>query len=250
MPDDRVFSEKEIGDILRRAVELQERPEARSAYTPGVTLGELRRIAEEVGVDPECLTQAIREHSIGESQADLVRILGIDWAKEFERVVPGEVDPNDFDVLVERSVPRLSPQHQTVQFGRSLETWLSSGLGYGRARIQSRNGRTRLNVRSNTIWPALIVLHPTLVGTAIASTVIMEKSGLPVGQSHAAAGLLWLGAAAFAWATLRHLAGRAHDRIAKATDELAVRIAEVAKEPQQPASAVEASVAERLEQST
>ena len=250
MPEDRVFSEKEIGDILRRAVELQERPEAQTAYTPGVTLDELQRIAAEVGVDPSSLAQAIREHSIGESLADSVRFFGIEWAKEFERVIPGEVDPSDFDILVEQTGQRLGPKHQTIQFGRSLETWLTSGLGYGRARIQSRNGRTRVSVRSNTIWPSLLVLHPTLIGTAIASSAIMEQSKLPAGQANLAVGALWLGATAFAWVALRHLAKRAHERIAKATDQLASRVAEIAVEPAQPTSVSEADVATRLEQST
>lgn len=250
MPEDRVFSEKEIGDILRRAVELQERPEAQTAYTPGVTLGELQRIATEVGVDPASLAQALREHSIGESLADSVRFFGIEWAKEFERVIPGEVDPADFDILVEQTTHRMGPKHQPVQFGRSLETWLTSGLGYGRARIQSRNGRTRVNVRSNTLWPSLIVLHPTLVGTAIASTVIMEQSKLPGAQANFAVGALWLGAATFAWFALRHLSKRAHERIAKATDELAGRVAEIAAESIQQASDTQSEVTRRLEQST
>ena len=60
MPDERVFSEQEVSQILRRAVQISEE-DSSQAYVPGITQSELERIAAEVGVDAEALSRAILE---------------------------------------------------------------------------------------------------------------------------------------------------------------------------------------------
>ncbi len=45
------FSEKDVGKIVRRAAELQEKSTGSTAYTPGVSREELERVAREMGID-------------------------------------------------------------------------------------------------------------------------------------------------------------------------------------------------------
>ena len=64
LPLPRVYGEKEIGQILKRATDLQhEEPSAPSAA--GVTLAELEDIAAEAGIDPVYLRRAAMEVDSG-----------------------------------------------------------------------------------------------------------------------------------------------------------------------------------------
>ena len=95
MAHERVFSEQEVGQIIRRAVEITEEGSAQ-AYTPGVTRSELEKIATEVGVSSEALERAIEEARQHTGKRWPLRL-----TEEFERVVDGELDPSEFDLLTE-----------------------------------------------------------------------------------------------------------------------------------------------------
>ena len=61
MPGEQLFSEAEVTEIVKRAVELQESGRQAQEYVPGVTRSELARIAGEIGIEVAFLEQAIRE---------------------------------------------------------------------------------------------------------------------------------------------------------------------------------------------
>src|SRR5579859_3641216 len=97
-----VFSEKEVSEIMQRAAELQEKEQA--GYARGVTRDELVRIAEELGVSPEVLTRAIDEQTERKARRPW------QFVREEERVVDGEIDPNDFDLILESLRPMRGRQ--------------------------------------------------------------------------------------------------------------------------------------------
>lgn len=215
MPEKRVFSEQEVAQILRRAVELTE-DETSKSYTPGITESELERIATEVGVDPAALRRAILE--TGERKS----IKGpLSLTEEFERVVEGELDPSQFDVIAEGIKPLSNAgQPHMSQVGRTLQLSAWTGVSQARVTVTSRNGRTKLHVKSNALFQGLMTLHPSFVASIITVASLAER------------GLGWLGAAigigvmSIGFALFKKLTGVGHRKAEKLADDLRERIAE------------------------
>jgi hypothetical protein len=72
----RVYGEKEIGQLLKRATEMQhDEPTAPSAS--GMTLAELQEVALEAGIDPEYLRRAATELEYGPADSGFwTKVLG------------------------------------------------------------------------------------------------------------------------------------------------------------------------------
>ena len=62
MATEKIFSESEVAEIIRRAGELQEE-KSEHGYVPGVNASELAQLAQEVGIQREFLELALREQS-------------------------------------------------------------------------------------------------------------------------------------------------------------------------------------------
>lgn len=164
-----VFSEQQVQEILKRAVQLHEDSQS-TTYTAGITLEELNRIAEELGVSPTYLEQAIRESKVPEVKAK------ISLVKEFEEVVDGEIDPDNFDVLTPL-FRTVHSQNAPRQVGRSLQAQSWSGIGYASVDVTSRNGRTKIRARSLPLGPFLLGAYPAFIA-AIVTTAALGKSGM------------------------------------------------------------------------
>lgn len=158
-PQKQIFSEQEVAKILRRATEITEARNA-SAYTPGVTLDELERIAQEVGIDPKALEDAIAAKDDVEARKKFMSLLA-----EAEYVLDGELDPNDYDKVFPDTT--LGGKGGLVQVGRSAGFHRAIGLSLTRLSIESRLGRTKIKMRSNPFFAGLLTLYPALIGTII-----------------------------------------------------------------------------------
>ncbi|MEQ1822834.1 MAG: hypothetical protein ABL949_10000 [Fimbriimonadaceae bacterium] len=157
----KLYAESEIGQIMRRAAELQEEGSV-EGYVPGVTTDELYRIAKEAGIDPRFLEKAIAE---GAGRGQVKKSKG--GLAEIERVYPVEIAPENFDVITEYVKPlpmTTNPKSGAVsggmsQIGRTLQGQVSAGWANPYIKVTSREGRTRLNVNTdNSIAAALSVL--------------------------------------------------------------------------------------------
>lgn len=82
---DRTYSE-EFAVILRRAVELQERPTGQvPVRSEGFSLREIQAIAREVGLDPDAVARAAATLT-PEGRSGLARVLGGATSHELEYV--------------------------------------------------------------------------------------------------------------------------------------------------------------------
>ncbi len=233
-PGKRVFSEKEAAEIVQRAVALQESAgDHARAYVPGVTLDELKRIAEEAGIDPKYIEVAL-ESQVREGQKGPLH-----FTEEFERVVDGELPPEDFDVVMEH-VRSANTQRPLVQVGKSLQGQIWTGWGLASLNVSSRNGRTRIHVKSNAFLPFMTTMYPCLIGSIIASAAMAER-GLVLAGLGVAAGVLSAGLVGF-----KALLNKGHDAARKATDRLEEAVA-AETESRRPAQG-SGAVAERLTQ--
>jgi hypothetical protein len=219
MPNERVFSEQEVSDILRRAVELTEAGDERE-YIPGVTESELVRIAEEVGVSPEALKRAMLESGTVDSKKGLFHL-----TEEFERVIEGELDPGQFDVIADMIKPLGNAgQPAVAQVGRKLQMSAWTGIGQAKVDVTSRNGRTSLKVKSNALFQMLMTLHPTFIATLITVGSLSEK-GMGLLGGAIGVGLMTVGVGAFTWLTRL-----GHRKAEKLADDLRVKIADTVAE--------------------
>ncbi|MCH8978673.1 MAG: hypothetical protein IH945_05455 [Armatimonadetes bacterium] len=190
MPKKRVFSEQEASEIMQRAVRLQESSKTGDDYTPGVTLEELKRIAEEAGIDARFLDKAVA----GIDTAEKSTIGVFNLTEEFERVVEGEMDPEDFDKILH--LVRRSGKGGMSQVGRTLTGMGNVGIHMVHVNVESRKGRTRINVRSSPFTAYFIALHGPLIGSVIALAALIE-TGRPWLGLAIALGLMAVGGSAF-----------------------------------------------------
>lgn len=235
MADDRVFSEQEVTEIIRRAVELTEAGDARS-YTPGVTRQELEKIGSEVGVSPDALARAILEVQQRTGKRGPLHL-----TEEFERVVSGELNPDQFDLIVEGIKPLSNAgQPGMTQIGRTLTMSAWTGVGQAKVDLTSRSGRTRVKVRSSALFQGLMTLYPAAIGSVIAIGMLSERG---MGLLGAAIGVavLALGGGLFGWLTKL-----GHRKAESLADNLRERIEQTLRD-QEPAG-VELKEAESLEQ--
>lgn len=223
MPGQRqVFSEQQVAEIMQRAVQLHEESQGAASYTPGVTAEELERMAEEVGVDARFLRQAIEEASQPRPVSDRT----LNFVEEFHRVVEGELDPQNFDVLQDVYRPMQTRYGAGgVQIGRSFRSQAWTGWGAAEVNVSSRNGRTKINVRSGPFIAYFAGLHGPLILGIVGASILLGNGliwpGIAVGV-----GLVGAGVAAFRW-----LLRKGHDAARSLADRLADRVEEEVGQP-------------------
>ena len=147
----RVYGDKEIGQILKRATELQdEEPSAPSSS--GLTLRELEEVAVEAGIDPRFLQRAALELNTGPTEPGFWgKVVGDELVLVRETTVPGELNDDGFEHVV--SVIQMgSREHgQPSLFGRSL-TWRAETPSKTRTvqvTVTSRDGQTHVRLEEN-----------------------------------------------------------------------------------------------------
>jgi hypothetical protein len=148
MATEKIYSESEVAEIIRRAGEIQEE-KSEHGYVPGVNTNELAQIAQEVGIQHEFLEVALREHSsesMGVSRKKSTR------TESIERVVPVEISPEDFDVITEdlKVIPAMSlsgsKSSGLSQFGRTVTGQVHEAWDNPHFKLNSRGGRTKIEV--------------------------------------------------------------------------------------------------------
>ena len=148
MATDKIFSELEVAEIIRRAGELQEE-NSEHGYVPGVNASELAQLAQEVGIQREFLELALREKSsepVNGAKKKSTR------TESIERVVSVEINPEDFDVITEdlKVIPAMSLSGSTSsglsQFGRTVTGQVHEAWDNPHFKLNSRGGRTKIEV--------------------------------------------------------------------------------------------------------
>jgi hypothetical protein len=205
----QVFSEQEVAEIMKRAVSLQEASkDSAQTYRPGVTREELLRAAQEMGVDPAFLEQAIVE-KVQHKQRGPLSLL-----QEEQRVVEGELNPDDFDLILDQIRVAATRRHPVTQVGRRLSARAFSGSGLAQVNVTARNGRTRIDVRPTPILEILGTFYPAFiltmtVGSGLAAQGQQGLAAVVAGGAFAAAAIAcraWMGKS-------RHAATRLADKI-------------------------------------
>jgi hypothetical protein len=202
--DSRVFSDQEVGVIVHRAAELQEKSAARSLGSlPAIGREQLERIAREVGVEPEFVERALAERPAGG------RLLRVE-----ERVVMGALDPRDFDLVLAEVQPRPSGRNRATQIGQTLQARLWTGAGLAKLEVTSRDERTHVRLKVFPVFEILGALYPPFLAS------LLGGGALVAGGHLAGAGVLAAGAFTAGLLGLRAWLGASHRRVMQMADRV------------------------------
>jgi len=123
---ERRFTDREIGLILRRAVELEESsPSGALPSGRGLTLGELQDIAREAGIDPGMVGRAVTELE-GRRGLEGLSVGGPSAVRREVRTVPGELSREAVGELI-RVVDQEVEAQGTVVEALGTVRWTSNG---------------------------------------------------------------------------------------------------------------------------
>lgn len=184
----KIYGEKEAAELLREAARLQEEV-GEDAYSAGVTLEELRRIAKEAGIDPQYLDRAM---ALGRTSPKERSILNL--SEETEHILDGEIPASEFDLLV-TALQRHGSVQMGQQLGRTVSAQVTKAPMTANVNLSSRNGRTRLAVRSTPLLAYFLGLHVPLIAATVVGPLVGTHN--LVGGIAASAGLVLGGLLAF-----------------------------------------------------
>jgi hypothetical protein len=142
---DRQFTDREAALILRTAAELQEH-DGPHAPRRGLSLAQLEQVAVEAGIDPALVRQAVARLDDG-SAGTRGGFLGAPSEVIVERTVPGEVDPERYDAVLEALRRAAGSLGEPSLVGRMFG-WKGQVAGAkAEVAVSPVDGRTTVRVR-------------------------------------------------------------------------------------------------------
>ena len=174
----RVYGDKEIGRILKRATDLQHREP--SAPAAGLTLEELEEIAAEAGIDPRYLRRAALEVDARIHEGSMwTTVVGDDLMLVREIELAGELPDSGFERIV-TAIQTQSREHgQPSLLGKTL-TWRAETANKSRTIqivVSARDGHTLIRLEENLTQLAAGLFAGTTAGFGIGVGVGV---GLPI----------------------------------------------------------------------
>jgi hypothetical protein len=142
----RRFGDEEIRGILGRAADLQERSYAITRDTErGLTLEELRQVAEEAGIDPIFVDLAARDVDAPVERRESA-LAGGTYQWHFRTSIPGEVRDADRDRIVHAIRSTMGQKGEIADVYGRMEWSFDDSLGPVIIGIVARGGRTEIDV--------------------------------------------------------------------------------------------------------
>ena len=171
------FTENEVQEILRRAVE--DLPSRGPGPGEGVSLAELRSIGAEVGIDPVHLEDAAR--AVAQRRHNRPdRLLGGPLSLRFERTVAGEIGPGDTPAIVS-TIRRTLGQHGVASEVLGSLEWKADGEVTERhLSVWSRQGTTTVRASSKLSDLAFATYLPAAI-VGFLSFLFVARGGTDIG---------------------------------------------------------------------
>ena len=194
----RRSGDEEVGAILERAADLQGRSVAvTDGAARGLTLADLRQIAEEAGIDPRFVDLASADLA-APVKGTGIALAGGAYRWRSNSTIPGEIDDSDRDRILQaiRSVFGTKGEVADV-FGR-MEWSFDEGTGPVIIGITSRDGVVEIDVAAEKAGEVgliygMIVPFGGLLGGAAVAKLLVLTGGLAAIPVVAIAGLSYLG---------------------------------------------------------
>lgn len=175
--DDPRFSDEEVREILGRAVAL--RPSEALASGEGVSLSELRAVAEEVGIDPARLEQAALSVVRDRTPTPGGRLLGYPRLLGTERAVPGDLDPDRFPEILATIRRAFGHAGEANEIRGSLEWSSRSETGDRHVMVSTVGENTMIRASSNLSNLALVTFLPaSIIGAMFAAISFVQTANV------------------------------------------------------------------------
>ena len=148
MPDSKLFSSKEISQILAKASEIQAAKDLDNDLV-GLTETELLHVADEVGISNDALKEALLTHSVSETNRKFNWMLGTSKIQDV-LLVPCEVTEENWERIVQEIRKETGGIGKISRVGRSFE-WEQrrKEIGYRHISLTPENGNTRVQFVSS-----------------------------------------------------------------------------------------------------
>ena len=185
--DERKFTDREVHDILKRAVDHTPSSTA-LPRTEGLSLSELQAIGAEVGIDPKILEEAARGLTLG-TGSWINTIIGAETVLNYERTVEGEFSPDHTHEILSL-IRRVMGRHGEVADVRGSLEWSVKGeTGERHVTVSPKNGSTTIHSSANITSVAIGTFAPAVIMGLVASVVGVVswgETGNPLGLVAAA----------------------------------------------------------------
>lgn len=177
MSKDRLYTEKEISTILKRAGERQ--ADQGDKETTGLSLEEIQQIAQEVGLDPGIIAAVAAELDHKEKEGSALSKLWVPEKLEAERVVAGTVTEEHWPEIVSTIESTLGVAGASGQVGRMLEWTYTSKTMQHKITCTPGEGQTRIRIFTNFSRLARVWMIPFSLYTLFLGFVFPFNAGLP-----------------------------------------------------------------------
>jgi len=169
--DDRTYSEEEVAEILREAVEGA--PRKATAGKHGMSLTELKSIGAEVGIDPSRIEDAA--HALVSSPETKANpLVGTPTAFDYDARVPGVI-PADKTAEVLAVIRRITGKPGNISEVHGTLEWRTSGdVGERWVTVSSRDGHTTVRASSRLGQGAAISFIPTALAAAASVVPVLN----------------------------------------------------------------------------
>jgi hypothetical protein len=131
---ERQFSDEEVALIIKRAAELQQTEQVAQEPATTMSLAEVEQIASEAGIDPRLIRRAAQGLERPQEVNRPSAFAGAPTTLVFERVVDGEIQVEDFEMLIAEIRRAMGENGMPSVIGKSL-AWSSGGRGGGRRNV-------------------------------------------------------------------------------------------------------------------
>lgn len=124
MSNDRLYTEKEISKILKKAGEIQ--AAEREKITVGLSLEEIQQLAEEVGLEPDIIATVAENIDVEPEKEEVgfFESLIMPTKIDLEQVIPGEFTEDNWPEIVSLVERTAAKSGSSSQIGRMME-WSS-----------------------------------------------------------------------------------------------------------------------------
>lgn len=171
---ERRFTEKEAGEIVRRAAESQSRL-PRDSSGEGIAEQELRAAARELGIDDVAFDQAV-EAQESSPPPEKAGLFGGPFRYETEAILDGPVDDACWEDIV-AEVRRTYGEPGKVEKRGSTYEWVGTGGGLANTTLTVTQGKGSARLRITAVLegaafiPYLLAVIPAFIGIALISNL-------------------------------------------------------------------------------
>ncbi len=160
MPDSykKTFSEDEVGRLLQRAIERQEADRVHVDFDQGLSLDEIQRIAEEVGIDPKYVQMAFLDMQSKKTEDEGPGFWGAPVRLELERTVPGHLNDHAIESMITAIRNGMPHRGQFEKLNHSFE-WSAQNSSGSRILVSAQRKGKNTKIKITDRLDGFLVLY-------------------------------------------------------------------------------------------